>query len=301
MSFSLKDFLVILRLVVDILAVWATVYAGIQIVRSNNRTIQIVKGILVVFLIKVAAIVMKLTALTYLLDLFLNWSVILVLIILQPEIRSLLEKVGKTNMLFTSGVPKERMTNMIDQLMEAVEHMSKSKTGALITIEMGQSMEDYEKTGIPMDSDVTSELLETIFQYGTPMHDGAVIIEGDKVACSAAYFPTTTKDLPSKYGARHRAAVGISEVTDSITLIVSEETGGISIAQRGVLTPYNPEALKRYLINSLGLDDSAAKPVKPEVEPRFFSPKTREEKTKHDDRVQAIEIKDLRVVKGAEQ
>lgn len=249
-----NDAILLLRLVLDILVVWTLIYTGLKIIRNNNRTIQIVKGILAVFLIKLAATILQLKTVSYLLDIFLNWGVIFVLIILQPEIRGMLEKVGKTNAGFSS-LPAARTERMIDQLTTAVEDMSRSKTGALITLQMGQSLQDYVQTGIPMDSDVTSELLETIFQYGTPMHDGAVIIEGDKLACAAAYFPSTSRDLPSKYGARHRAAVGISEVTDSITLVVSEETGTISVAQKGVLTPYNPAALRRFLTNKLIPED----------------------------------------------
>ncbi|MCF0258872.1 MAG: TIGR00159 family protein [Erysipelotrichaceae bacterium] len=301
MKFEWTDFLIFLRVVMDVIGVWALIYGGIQIIRSNNRTIQIVKGILALFLIKMAATILKLSAVTYLLDIFLNWSVILVLIILQPEIRSLLEKMGQTNVLFTSGVSRRNLTSMVDQLVMAVENMSKTKTGALITVEMGQSLQDYEKTGIPMDSDVTTELLETIFQYGTPMHDGAVIIEGDKVACAAAYFPTTTKDLPSKYGARHRAAVGISEVTDSITIIVSEETGGISVAQKGDLTHYNPEALRRLLNQSLGLSDQDRTSAPPVIETKHVDNPARHQQQKKDDRVQPIEVIDLRTAKGEGQ
>lgn len=251
MSFEWNDIYLLLRLILDILFVWMLVYAGIRIIRNNNRTIQIVKGIVVIFAVKLLAMLLNLNAANYLLSTFLNWSVILILIVLQPEIRGMLEKVGKSNTFFASGIPATRTAHMIDELMTAVENMSKSKTGALITLQMGQSMQDYEETGIEMGSDVSSELLETIFQYGTPMHDGAVIIEGDKVATAAAYYPSTSRDLPSKYGARHRAAVGISEVTDSITLVVSEETGNISVAQRGVLTQYNPQALRRFLTNKL--------------------------------------------------
>lgn len=301
MSLAWKDGIILLRLIIDILAVWLLIYTGIVIIRNNNRTIQIVKGILVVFLVKLLSIWMHLSALSYLLDTFLNWSVILVLIVLQPEIRSILEKMGKTNSFFNTSIPTAKISRMIDQLMLAVEDMSQSKTGALISLEMGQSMEDYEKTGIPMDSDVTTELLETIFQYGTPMHDGAVIIKGDKVACAAAYYPSTSRDLPSKYGARHRAAVGISEVTDSITLVVSEETGTISVAQRGVLTPYNPEALRRFLVNKLIDDEQEDSSVLAPVinTARSLSNTINRNRQnlsgqKKDDRVQAVEIVDLR-------
>lgn len=246
-----SDIELILRLLLDICVLWTLFYAGIRVVRNNSRTIQIVKGILGLLVFKLLADVLQLKTVSYLLQFVLSWGMIVVLIVLQPEIRSMLEKLGKTSSSFVPNLPAEKMNHVIDELVKAVSDMSKTKTGALITLQMGQSLEDYEKTGISMDSDVTSELLETIFQYGTPMHDGAVIIEGDKLACAAAYFPSTAKDLPSKYGARHRAAVGISEVSDSITLVVSEETGNISVAQKGTLTQYTPESLHRYLSSRL--------------------------------------------------
>lgn len=300
MNFGWSEISLILRLILDILCVWALVYAGIQIVRNNNRTIQIVKGILVLFIVRLVAMWLNLKSLNYLLDTFLNWSVILVLIVLQPEIRSMLEKMGKTSTTYNANIPAARVNTMINELVKAVDDMSRTKTGALISIQMAQDMEDYEDTGIPMDSDVTSELLETIFQYGTPMHDGAVIIKGDKLAAAAAYFPSTSKDLPSKYGARHRAAVGISEVTDSITLVVSEETGNISIAQRGTLTQTNPEALQRFLTNKLIPTEAQGQGsmLTPVINTaRNFSSsfnRNRQQQRNQDDRVKAVEIVDLR-------
>ena len=149
---------------------------------------------------------------------------------------------------------------MIDNIVDACDIMSRKKTGALITIQQNQDLQEYVQSGIMMGSEVSSELLCTIFQYGTPMHDGAVIIQGNNIACAAAYFPPTTRDLPSKYGARHRAAVGISEISDSITIIVSEETGNISVAMNGYLTLYSSSALKNFLMSTLVLEDSKSTP-----------------------------------------
>lgn len=252
---SWSDLELILRLILDIIVLWSLFYAGIRIVRNNTRTIQIVKGILVLLMFKIFADLLHLKTVSSMLEFVLSWGMIVVLIVLQPEIRTMLEKMGKTNSSYVPDLPAERMDKLVNELVKAVSDMSKTKTGALISLEMGQSLEDYAKTGIAMDSDVTSELLETIFQYGTPMHDGAVIIQGDKIECAAAYFPSTAKDLPTKYGARHRAAVGISEVSDAITLVVSEETGNISIAQKGLLTQYTPESLQRYLKSRLVIED----------------------------------------------
>lgn len=255
---SWSNLILVIRVVLDIIVLWSIFYAGIRIVRNNTRTIQIVKGILALLIFKLFAELLHLKTVSSMLNFVLSWGMIVVLIILQPEIRMMLEKMGKTNSWYRPDLPVERMKHMIDELVKAVSDMSKTKTGALIALEMGQSLEDYAKTGVSMDSDVTSELLETIFQYGTPMHDGAVIIEGDKIACAAAYFPSTAKDLPTKYGARHRAAVGVSEVSDAITLVVSEETGNISIAQKGIMTQYTPESLHRYLTSRLVAEDQSS-------------------------------------------
>lgn len=291
-----NDAILLIRLVLDVLAVWALIYGGLKIIGTNRRTIQIVKGILAIFLIKLVSMWLQLKTVNYLLDIFLNLGMFFVLIVLQPEIRAMLEKVGKSNSAYHDSLPAARTEHLIDELVRAVEDMSKTKTGALITLQMDQSLQDYAQTGISMDSDVTSELLETIFQYGTPMHDGAVIIEGDKLACAATYFPSTSRDLPSKYGARHRAAVGISEVTDSITLVVSEETGNISVAQKGVLTQYNPTALRRFLSNRL-IPEEQPRPnsmLQPMIDTaRSISSsfgRKNQDNRKKDDRVKPLEV-----------
>lgn len=251
---SWSNLILVIRVVLDIIVLWSIFYAGIRIVRNNTRTVQIVKGILALLIFKFIADVLHLKTVSSMLEFVLSWGMIVVLIILQPEIRTMLEKMGKTNSWYRPDLSAERTKHLVDELVKAVSDMSKTKTGAIISLEMGQSLEDYVKTGVSMDSDVTSEVLETIFQYGTPVHDGAVIIKGDKIACASAYFPSTAKDLPTKYGARHRAAVGVSEVSDAITLVVSEETGNISIAQKGILTQYTPESLHRYLTSRLVVD-----------------------------------------------
>ena len=251
MSSIMSNFSFFIKLIIDILFVWLLIYSVLRLVRNNARTIQLIKGALIVLLVKGISAIMGLTAIGYIIDIFLNWGVVLVIVIFQPEIRGILEKVGKSSALLGTNLSVVEREEMIDNLVKACVEMSRTKTGALITIQRTQSLADYVRSGIHMDSEVSSELLGTIFQYGTPMHDGAVIIQGNKIACAAAYFPPTTSDLPSKYGARHRAAVGISEITDSITLIVSEETGNISVAVDGKLTQYNKDSLERYLKNAL--------------------------------------------------
>ena len=232
---------VIIQQIIDICVVWALVYYCLKIVKNNSRTIQIFKGILVVLIVRGAAGLFGLNTVAMIADTIMSWGVVAIIIIFQPEIRSVLEKLGKTSLFspVTSLTSNEREA-LVDELVKAVGEMSNHKTGALISIEQGHALDDFISTGTPMNSQVSAELLISIFQYGTPLHDGAVIIQGTKLACAAAYFPPTTKELPTSYGARHRAAVGISEITDSITIIVSEETGKISIAKNGVLTIYQP-------------------------------------------------------------
>lgn len=282
----------------DILVVWGLIYSCLRIVRNNSRTIQLVKGVLIIVLVKALAVWLGLNALNYLIEMFLNWGVVVILVVFQPEIRGMLEKVGKTTAILTTDVSVSQIQQMINELVEACSQMSKSKTGALISIERTQSLSDFIRTGIVMDSEVSTELLGTIFQYGTPMHDGAVIIQGNKIACAAAYFPPTTKDLPSKYGARHRAAVGISEITDSITIIVSEETGNISVAVNGQLTQYPPEGLQRYLTNMLVQNStqntsSILVPMLNQAKSMSKRAKKIEDDTNKDERVKAIEIVNL--------
>ncbi len=242
-----------------------------------------------------------LTAIGYIIDIFLNWGVVLILIIFQPEIRAILERVGTTSATIASNFSTIGISDMIDKLVQACADMSKTKTGALITIQQKQSLSDYIRTGIMMNSEVSNELIRTIFQYGTPMHDGAVIIQGDHVACAAAYFPPTTNDLPSKYGARHRAAVGISEITDSITIVVSEETGNISVAYQGKLTQYNKEGLSNYLKEKLIPTNTPATSslLKPVLDSAMtFTRTNRKSSSSKDERVTPLKVVD-NYTKGA--
>ena len=248
--FTLNNLRTLIQQLLDIACVWALVYYCLKIVKNNSRTIQIFKGILLIVIIRSAASFFGLHTVATLADSIMNWGVVAVIIIFQPEIRSILERIGKTNVFSRiSTLTINERENLVDELVKACAEMSKTKTGALISIEQGHSLSDYIKTGTPMNSVVSSELLCSIFQYGTPLHDGAVIIQGVKIACAAAYFPPTTRELPTSYGARHRAAVGISEITDSITIVVSEETGNISIAEGGKLTVISEASLREFLMN----------------------------------------------------
>lgn len=250
--FSFTNILNLIQSLLDIVVLWALVYYLLKIVKNNSRTIQIFKGVLLIICIYACSSMIGLHTVSSLSQTIMTWGVLGLIVIFQPEIRSLLEKVGKTNVFSSiSTLTLNEKEHLVEELVKACAEMSKSKTGALISIEQGHSLSDYIKTGTPMDSVVSSELLCSIFQYGTPLHDGAVIIQGVKIACAAAYFPPTTKELPTSYGARHRAAVGISEITDSITIIVSEETGNISVAENGKLTVISKASLYEFLMNAV--------------------------------------------------
>ena len=246
---SLWDkFLTFSTTVIDIVVIWMIILAALRIVRGKSSTMQIFKGIIFVIIVDVLAKVMNLKTLQFLTNMFINWGFLAVIIIFQPEIRTILERLGKSSffsrMSSLSGNEKEKL---VDNIVTAVRLLSADQTGALISIEKSHPLDDFIATGTRLNSDVTAELLTSIFVTSTPLHDGAVIIQGDKIACASAYFPPTTADIPSRYGSRHRAAIGISEITDAITIVVSEETGNVSIAESCKLTAVNEQQLRKYL------------------------------------------------------
>lgn len=236
-------------MVVDIVILWWIYYYALRIARNNARTITLFKGILLVIVVDAFAKLCGLKTLQFLLDIFMNWGFLAILIIFQPEIRAILEKIGKSSIFSKittlTGNEKEEL---VDKIVTAVTLLSKDQTGALISIEQSQSMDDFVATGTKLGSDVTAELLTSLFVTTTPLHDGAVIIQGDKIACAGAYFPPTSRQLPSRYGARHRAAIGISEATDAVTIVVSEESGNISITDNGRIYSADRKQLRDYLL-----------------------------------------------------
>jgi uncharacterized protein (TIGR00159 family) len=254
--------------ILDLLVVWLILYYVLQLVHTNSRTIQIFKGIILVIVVDALSRLLNLTTVNYFADMFLNWGFLALIIIFQPELRSMLEKFGKSNVLnrmdSLSGNEKEKL---VDQIVTAVILLGKDKTGALISIERSQSLDEYVMTGTKLDADVTAEMLTSIFVTTTPLHDGAVIIQGNKIACASAYFPPTNADMPGRFGARHRAAVGISEITDALTIVVSEETGNISITEGGRITRVDEKQLREYLMRVL-----CGTQTKVENDSRWYTP-----------------------------
>ena len=247
-NLTLQNIWVIFRILMDISVMWILLYLAIKFVRNNSRTMQIFKGIAIILVANGLANLLGLNTLAYFSSLLINWGFLAAIIVFQPEIRGLLERIGKTNAFskINSLLANEREM-LVDTLYEATITLSKNRTGALISIEQSQSMQDYIKTGIEVNGQVSKELLCSIFMTTTPLHDGAVIIQGNKVACASAYFPPTSLNLSSRYGARHRAALGISEVSDALTIVVSEETSAISIAERGKIFSVDDKQLRDYL------------------------------------------------------
>jgi diadenylate cyclase len=215
--------------VLDIIVVWYIVYKLIQLVRGT-KAIQLFKGVAMFIAIRFLAELIGLHTLSWLMDQVITYGVIAAIVIFQPEIRRGLEHLGRTTFFTPSKNESNNDEEMIKAFDKAIQYMSKRKIGALITIERNTGLEEYIETGIPLDADITGELLINIFIPNTPLHDGAVIIRDGKISVSCAYLPLSDSVLlPKEFGTRHRAALGVSEVSDALTIIVSEETGNVSI------------------------------------------------------------------------
>ena len=224
---------------------------------KNTRAWALLKGILFICAFALAAAVLELDTILWLLGKASYIAITALLIIFQPELRRALEQLGSKNVLTglfanDDGKVKETFSEKtINELTRACFEMGKVKTGALMVIEMETSLSDVERTGIEVDGIITSQLLINIFEHNTPLHDGAVVIRGNRVTAATCYLPLSDNmDISKDLGTRHRAAVGISEVTDSLTLVVSEETGRVSVASGGVLSRIpDAESLKKVLSN----------------------------------------------------
>ncbi len=222
---------------------------------KRTRAWTLVKGIIVIVAFAGVAFLLKLNTILWILKNTISVGILAVIILFQPELRRALEELGRKKILTDvlirdDSEKKERVSDhTIQELVSAATTMGKNKTGALIVIEQEVALGEYESTGINIDANITSQLLVNIFEKNTPLHDGAVIIRNNRVVAATCYLPLTSRsDIDKDLGTRHRAALGISEVSDSMTLIVSEETGAISVAVGGVLhTKLDPELLRKQL------------------------------------------------------
>ncbi|MCM1273159.1 MAG: diadenylate cyclase CdaA [Clostridium sp.] len=226
---------------------------------KNTRAWTLLKGIAVLLILMSVAYVFRLNTLVWIFKNTINVGILAVIILFQPELRRALEELGRKSIISDviirddKNVKSERVnSDTIQELVAASIEMSKNKTGALIVVEQDVALGEYESTGINIDAAISKQLIVNIFEHNTPLHDGAVIIRNNRVVAATCYLPLTGRsDLNKDLGTRHRAAVGISEVSDSMTIIVSEETGAISVAQGGTLSSnLDPEMLRKQL-NSL--------------------------------------------------
>ena len=222
---------------------------------KKTRAWTVFRGIIVIAVFMGFAAVFKLNTILWLFRNMISVGILAVVILFQPELRRALEELGKKNIISdvlirNDSIKSDRVNdNTIQELISAATFMSKNKTGALIVIEQNVPLGEYEATGINIDAAVSRQLVENIFEHNTPLHDGAVIIRNNRVVAATCYLPLTGRnDLNKDLGTRHRAAVGISEVSDSMTLVVSEENGQISIAYGGVLYEnLDVESLRNHL------------------------------------------------------
>ena len=201
---------------------------------AGTKIMILLRGVFLFVLGQIIANFLGLATISWLINQVITYGVIAAVVIFAPEIRTGLERLGRATDLF-SATPMSSEEKLIQASVKAVEYMSPRKIGALVAIQGSRTLQEYISTGIPLDADVSGELLINIFIPNTPLHDGAVIIRDNKIAVSCAYLPLTENSRISKeFGTRHRAAIGLSEVSDAFTFIVSEETGGISITHNGV-------------------------------------------------------------------
>lgn len=235
---------------------------------QKTRAWTLLKGLLVILIFWVAASYFKMNTILWLGKNVFAFAVTAIIVVLQPELRKALEDLGNKN-LIANALPFEngRSTDntftekTVNEITRACVEMGKVKTGALIVIEQKESLAEYERTGIDVDGLVTSQLLINIFEHNTPLHDGAVIIRGNRITSATCYLPQTDNgDISKEVGTRHRAGVGISEVTDSVTVIVSEQTGKISITVGGRMERgFGGEELKKRLMELTNLTEDTGR------------------------------------------
>lgn len=210
---------------------------------KNTRAWMLFKGIIVILIFLLLAALFQMNTILWLSGKVVNVAAIALVIIFQPELRNALERLGRKNFLtaffnfdFQKSNPVRFSEKTINEIAKACYEMGKVKTGALIVVERDVMLNEYIRTGIPLDSLVSSQLLINIFEHNTPLHDGAIIVRGDRIVAATCYLPLSDNmELSKELGTRHRAAVGVSEVSDSMTIIVSEETGAVSLAVEGTL------------------------------------------------------------------
>jgi len=244
--------------IVDIAIVAFVIYKGVSLIRET-RAEQLIKGIVILLVVTQLSEWLQLNAINFILRNTMQVGVTALLVVFQPELRRALEHMGRSkfgNLFSFDENIESDITSVIEEIAKAVQILSQNRIGALIVIERDTKIGDIIRTGIILDSAITAELLVNIFVPNTPLHDGAVIIRENKIMAAACFLPLTqNQDLSKELGTRHRAALGISENSDAVTIVVSEETGKISVALAGDLTRnLTIETLKKALTKTLQLN-----------------------------------------------
>ena len=245
----------LVTLIIDIAIVVFLVYCFFRIVKGS-RAWQLIKGIALLIIATWVSGLFNLKILNWILTGIMNWGVIAIIVIFQPELRRALEQLGTNKITQFFGIDKDLSTKTKEDIYKVViaaTELSKTKTGALIVLERDIKIQDIVNTGIPMNAEVSPQLLVNIFEPKTPLHDGAVVISGNKIAAAACVLPLADdKDISKELGTRHRAAIGISKESDSLVVVVSEETGKISVAKDGTLiADVREDVLKKILISNI--------------------------------------------------
>ena len=277
----------LITLILDLAIVLFLAYNLLKIAK-DSRAWQLIKGIALLVIATWLSGILNLNILNYILSAVMNWGVILLIIIFQPEIRRALEQLGTNKFTKLFGMDKDIITKTKEDIYKvaiAATELSKSKTGALIVIERDIRIKDIISTGVEINSEVSPQLLVNIFVPKTPLHDGAVVISNNKIAAAACVLPLADdQDIAKELGTRHRAAIGISKESDSIVVVVSEETGKISVAKDGTLiADVREDVLKKILISNIVTKRFTQKKTernnKLEVIKKKFSTKTKNENT----------------------
>lgn len=252
--------------ILDILVVAFLIYKVLGFIRET-RAEQLAKGLLIFFLVTLGSLLFNLHTLHWILSNVMTVGLLALVIIFQPELRRALEHLGRSKITTVFGqVDKEDAKQMINEFVCAIESMSASRTGALIVIERETLLNDIVETGTVIDSVVSEQLIGNIFYEGSPLHDGALIVRGDRLYAAGCVLPLTqNKQLGKELGTRHRAGIGITENSDALTLIVSEETGVISIAKDGKLTRFlDIKTVEKMLLN-IYLEEEQGNPVRNKI------------------------------------
>ena len=226
--------------IIDIAIVWFMFYYILKLIKNNVKLVLIFKGVIIIVLLKIVSDWLHLNTVGILLEYVIAWGPLALIIIFQPEIRTVLENLGRSQLLGRHKVlTVDEREKVVYEIMQAVEYFKKNRIGALMVIERDYSLQQYIEPAQKLYADLSNELLISIFFPNNPLHDGAVIIQGDRITCAGSVLPTSMNpNISKRLGTRHRAALGISEITDAIAVMVSEETGRISIGVGGELN-YN--------------------------------------------------------------